>query len=295
MVNKKVVCFGEVLWDALPKGIYLGGSPLNVALNLDNLGIKSTIASAVGNDRLGGLALKSIKQRGLSIDLIQINGYPTGLAEVEIDSKGVPSFKIHENTAWEFITVSDKLKEVVSESDFLVLGTLVFRNSSAGTIRELLQNYKGKCVIDVNFRKSFYNEEIVNEVLGYADILKLNIEELEVISMWKNNELEEEDSLKWLSEEYNIETILLTKGENGAYIYKNGELKKKNGHTVEVGDTVGAGDAFLAGAIYSIIIGKNTYDTICYANAVGAFVTSRNGATPKLNMAKIDLYLKYGK
>ncbi len=295
MVNKKVVCFGEVLWDALPKGIYLGGSPLNVALNLDNLGVNSTIVSAVGNDRLGGLALKSIKQKGLSTDLIQINEHLTGLAEVDIDSEGVPSFKIHENTAWDFIAVSDKLKELVSDSDFLVLGTLVFRNSSAVTIRELLQNYKGKCVVDVNFRKPFYNEEIVNEVLGYADILKLNIEELDVISTWKNNELGEEDSLKWLSEEFDIETVLLSRGEKGAYIYSDGELQKKGRYYVKVRDTVGSGDAFLAGAISSILKGKDAYETVCFANAIGAFVASRNGATPNLDFNKIDIYLKYGK
>ena len=295
MVNKKVVCFGEVLWDALPKGIYLGGSPLNVALNLDNLGIKSTIASAVGNDRLGELALKSIKQKGLSIDLIQVNEHPTGLAEVEIDREGIPSFEIHENTAWDFISVSDKLKEVVSDSDFLVFGSLIFRSSSSRTIRKLLKNYKGKCVIDVNFRKPFYNEEIVNEVLDYADILKLNIEELNVISKWKDNERNEEDSLKWLSEEFDIETVLLSRGEKGAYIYSNGDLKKKGRYYVKVRDTVGAGDAFLAGAIYSLIKGESTHDIVCFANAIGAFVASRNGATPILDFNKIDIYLKYGK
>tara|TARA_R110000868_G_scaffold383578_7_gene650667 strand:- start:19440 stop:20327 length:888 start_codon:yes stop_codon:yes gene_type:complete len=295
MGSKKVICFGEVLWDALPKGIYLGGAPLNVALNLDNLGVDSKIVSAVGNDRLGGLALKSIKQKGLSTELVQVNNKPTGLAEVEIDAEGVPNYKMHENTAWDYITITDEIKEVVLQSDYLILGTLPFRNESGNTIRELLKNYNGKCIVDVNLRAPFYSEELVDEVLNDANILKLNADELLKIQDWKDNNSEEEEALAWLSSEYDIETVLLSRGDKGAYIYSNGNFSKKGRYYVKVRDTVGAGDAFLAGAIYSLIKGKDAYETICFANAVGAFVASRNGATPNLNMSKIDIYLKYGK
>ncbi len=253
MGNKKVICFGEVIWDALPKGIYLGGAPLNVALNLDNLGINAKIVSAVGKDRLGGLALKSIQQKGLTTELIQVNDYPTGLAEVDIDEDGVPKYHIHENTAWDFIELTEEIKEEVLSSDYLMMGTLPFRNKSRETIHELLKNYKGKCVIDVNLRAPFYNQELVEEVLGYADILKLNTDELQEILDWKSKSLDQEEALAWLCLAYNIETILLSRGEKGAYVYSNGELNKKGRYYVKVKDTVGAGDAFLAGAIYSII------------------------------------------
>lgn len=295
MGNKKVICFGEVLWDSLPKGIYLGGSPLNVALNLHNLEVDSTIISAVGKDRLAGLALKSIKQKGLSTDFVQINDHPTGLAEVDIDEEGVPSYDIHENTAWDFIELTPEVREKVSESDFIVFGTLVFRNTTGGTIKELLKDYKGKVVVDVNLRKPFFSEELVDEVLTLANIVKVNESELQQILEWKNLTLDYPEALEWLSEKYDVETILLSRGEKGAYIYSDKELSKKGRYYVKVRDTVGAGDAFLAGAIYSLMKGESAHDTICFANAVGAFVASRNGATPVLNMAKIEIYLKYGK
>lgn len=295
MSGKKVICFGEVLWDSLPKGIYLGGAPLNVALNLNNLGIDSTIISAVGKDRLAGLAIKSIKNKGLDTSFIQVNDHPSGLAEVDIDEDGIPSYTIHENTAWDFIEITDEIKNKVSKSDYIVFGTLAFRNTTGDSIRELLKNYEGKVVVDVNLRNPFYTEELVDEVISFADIVKVNEEELQQLLTWKNLDLEYPEALKWISETYDVESVLLSRGEKGAYIYSNKELSKKGRYYVKVRDTVGAGDAFLAATIYSFIKGENPYDTICFANAVGAFVASRNGATPVLNMAKIEIYLKYGK
>lgn len=295
MGNKKVICFGEVLWDSLPKGIYLGGSPLNVALNLNNLEVDSTIISAVGKDRLASLALKSIKQKGLSTDFVQVNDHPTGLAEVEIDEEGIPSYDIHENTAWDFIELTREIRKEVSESDYIVFGTLAFRNTTGDTIRELLKDYKGKVVLDVNLREPYFSEELVDEVLSFADIVKVNDDELRQILSWKKLDLDYPEALTWLSESYGIETILISRGEKGAYIFSDSEIRKKGRYYVKVRDTVGAGDAFLAGAVYSIIKGESAHDTVCFANAVGAFVASRNGATPVLDMAKIEIYLKYGK
>ncbi len=295
MGTKKVICFGEVLWDALPKGIYLGGSPLNVALNLKNLGVDAKIISAVGSDRLGALALKAVKYKGLDTDLIQVNDYPTGLTEVEIDEEGIPTYDIHENTAWDYIGVTDEIKKEVLSSDFLMFGSLPFRNRTGDSIKELLKGYKGKVVVDVNFRKPFYSESLIDEILHLADILKINRVEFAEFLKWKNIESTQEEALTWIANEYNLETVMLSKGEKGASILHRGELSSKGRYYVKVRDTVGAGDAFLAGAIHSLLKSKSAYETVCFANALGAFVTSRNGATPNLNMSKIDIYLKYGK
>ncbi len=295
MSADKIICFGEVLWDALPKGIYLGGSPLNVALNLSNLGVESSITSAVGTDLLGNLAVKSVAQKGLDTRFIQRNEYPTGLVEVEIDCQGIPNYTIHENVAWDFIQPTKEVKEILLESSHFIFGTLSFRNKSGDAVRELLKEYHGKVVLDVNFRKPFYSEPLVDEVLGLTNILKLNEEELQEILEWKGKDIDHEEALKWLSDYYELETILLSLGAKGAYIFKHGEIARKGRYYVKVRDTVGAGDAFLAGAIHGLIEGMDAYETVCFANAVGAFVASRNGATPILNMSKIEIYLKYGK
>ena len=293
MSKEKVICFGEVLWDALPDGIYLGGAPLNVALNLTKLGVNTRIVSAVGSDTLGSLAIKSITKRGLDTEYIQVNDKPTGLTEVVIDAEGVPSYSILQDVAWDYISITDEMKKVVEESDYLILGTLIFRGISENTIRELLRNYEGKCVVDVNFRESFYSKELLDEVLEFANIVKFSEDEfLEVLS-WKNKSKNIEEGLGWLSSEFDIEYVFLTMGERGAYLYQNGELIKKERYPVKVKDTIGAGDAFLAASIYKIIQAENSYNTLCFANALGAYVASSDGATPNLDMSEIETLMKH--
>src|SRR5262245_58736537 len=55
-----IVCFGEALWDILPRGIFLGGAPLNVAYHLSRHGVRALPVSAVGRDFLGDEALRRI-------------------------------------------------------------------------------------------------------------------------------------------------------------------------------------------------------------------------------------------
>lgn len=295
MKKNKVVCIGEVLWDSLPKGMFLGGAPLNVAVNLNNLGIDTTIISAVGSGTMGERTIEAIEAKGLSSSFIQRVDKETGSVEVEVDEKGVPSYKIHENVAWDFIEATDSAKEVVKESSFVVIGSLAFRNEiSANSIKELLEGYNGTCLVDVNFRKPFYSEELVDELLHLADIVKLNDEELEEFTTWKGIDNDYQEAIKWITANYNIDSVLLTRGEKGSTIYMNGEFTNKSRYLVRVKDTVGAGDAFMAGAIYRMINDENAWEIIRFANAMGAFVTSRNGATPDLDMNKIDMQLKHG-
>jgi fructokinase len=295
METKTVLCIGEVLWDALPKGIYLGGAPLNVAINLKNLGVDSGIISAVGNDQLGRLALKYIERNSINTNLIQNNNYDTGLVEVNIDAGGIPDYTIHENTAWDHIEATKSSINAIKNADYIVLGSLIFRDKSGDTLRELLHDVTGeqKIIIDVNFRKSYYNLELIDELLKLASIVKLNDEELEEIQKWYGLQPDYHKTLEFLKKEFNLEAVLLTRGDKGSTMLTQEGFTERNCFLIKVKDTVGAGDAFLAGAIYSFINNKNPDFTISFANAMGAFVASRNGATPELNLERVKEHFNY--
>src|SRR5882672_12493210 len=49
MPSSEILCFGEVLWDALPEGLFLGGAPFNVACHLRATGARVTMVSRVGS------------------------------------------------------------------------------------------------------------------------------------------------------------------------------------------------------------------------------------------------------
>ena len=57
------MCIGEIVWDMLPDGRYLGGAPLNVAVNLYRLGVPVHMISAVGTDGLGDEEVRLLGDR----------------------------------------------------------------------------------------------------------------------------------------------------------------------------------------------------------------------------------------
>lgn len=285
----KVVCIGEVLWDSLPHGMFLGGAPLNVAVNLTNLGIEAGMISAVGNDDLGKQTLAEIQSRGLETESIQVNDHLTGLVEVELNDRGVPSYVIHENRAWDFIGADKSAKEEINLADIVVFGSLSFRNkASASSIKALLNDFKGFKILDVNFRKPYYSKLLIEELLGHADLLKVNDEEIDEMAEWFGLDSEYEVCIPKLCEMYGIQQAIITLGEKGSVFYTGGKFYNHPRFSVVVEDTVGAGDAFLSGVIFSLIHKKSPEDLLKFANAMGAYVAGCKGATPQLSVEVVS-------
>ena len=289
-----VVCIGEVLWDSFPNGKFLGGAPFNVACNLRKLGIEAQMLSAIGNDELGADTLFRLKNMGFDTSHIQINDKATGLVEVELNTEGIPKYKIHEHAAWDYIAATREALELVSGADIVVLGSLVFRNKqNEAELMNLVKAVEGTLILDVNFRKPFYSKKLIDKLLGYTDILKVNEEEVEEISKWKFLSTEYTRSIPELCEMNKISKAFITLGEEGAAMFADGEFTMHPRYRVPVADTVGAGDAFLTGAIYSIINEKNPEDTLKFANAMGAYVASKKGATPELEVDEVKKMASY--
>ncbi len=171
----------------------------------------------------------------------------------------------------------------------VIYGTLASRNPlTRKTILKLLDN-DGLKLIDVNFRKPYDSQEVVEKLLEKTDIVKLNNDELVVFAQWYNKHKYDEKSLiKWFVSHYNIKMVCVTKGENGALLYCDGEFYEHPGFKVNAVDTVGAGDAFLAGLIASFLNKTKPADALAFACATGAFVASKAGATPKYDMDEIN-------
>ena len=288
----KVVCIGEVLWDSLPHGMFLGGAPLNVAVNLRNLEVDASIISAVGEDELGERTRSEIKKKGVDTAHIQTNSYKTGLVEVELTAKGIPSYVIHEHRAWDYIQATDEAHSVVKEADYLVFGSLGFRNAdSAASIKKLLHTSDATCILDVNFRKPFYSKLLIEELLDFTNVLKVNDEEIEEMAGWFGLEADYKRAIPKLCAMYGIDKAIITLGEQGSSLFVDGEFYQHPRFDVKVKDTVGAGDAFLSGVIYSMIQNKSPEETLRFANAMGAFVAGSEGATPDLNRNKVEDFI----
>ena len=95
-------------------------------------------------------------------------------------------------------------------------------------------------------------------------------------------------TFKNISDNFNIEIICITAGENGAYVYSNREFYYCPGYRVRVIDTVGSGDAFGAGFLYMISNGHSLPESCDFACRLGAYIASFNGAVPDYNISDLQ-------
>ena len=130
--NQKIISVGEMLWDMLPTGPKPGGAPMNVALQLNNIGLDVQFASRIGNDEQG-LKLKCfLEESGMNTDLIQLDtDLPTSEVLVHLDDKNNAKYEICEPVAWDHLEYPEQLSTKVKESGIVIFGTLGSRNKKA--------------------------------------------------------------------------------------------------------------------------------------------------------------------
>lgn len=124
-MTKKVICFGEVLYDVFPTHRKIGGAPLNVAIRMASLGINTQIISRVGNDEIGKELIQFIEENDVDTSSIQIDEtFPTGEVIVRLDSKGSASYTINYPVAWDKIACVPEDEINVKKADALILEVL---------------------------------------------------------------------------------------------------------------------------------------------------------------------------
>lgn len=283
----RVLSFGEILFDVIEGENYLGGAPLNFAAHLAQLGVESFIYSRVGTDELGALALEKIARIGVKTEFIQQDDtHPTGTVPVEFKN-GHPDYTILENVAYDFIETANEQLLKETAFDVLYFGTLIQRSPvSKKTLAELIGQKKFSHVFcDVNLRKNCYTKETIRESLRHCTILKLNDDEVEVLSaMLYQQALDMETFTSRLAGDYGLEIIIITAGEKGCHVYENKQLKLVSGYPATVVDTVGAGDSFSAAFVYHYFKKRDALKAAAIANRLGAFVASSRGPLPEYSL-----------
>jgi fructokinase len=320
MTAPQVLCIGELLFDYLANQSgrslteveswtpYPGGAPANVATALTKLGTPSAYIGCLGQDPDGETLFDLLKSLDVNLDGLQRHPQaPTRRVYVTRSLEGDRTFAGFgdvDTTAFAdaFLDAAYLPEALFERAQFLVLGTLglAYPGSRAAMMRslELAHQYQVTRFVDVNWRPVFWPEPeaafpLIATMLTQADFIKLSDEEA---SLFFNST----DPQAVVAQYPQVKGAIVTAGEQGCrYCFGNvaGELPA---FAVDVIDTTGAGDSFVAGFLHQLCAQPNldltdpntVRQVIRYASAVGALTTTKPGAiAAQPTPASLDLFL----
>lgn len=294
-MNNTIVGLGEILWDVFPERKVMGGAPANFAYHVSQFGYNGYAVSAIGDDLLGKEILDCLAEKKLK-HIIETTEYPTGTVNVKLNKAGVPEYEICENVAWDNIPFTTLTEELAKRTNTVSFGSLAQRSDvSRKTIKNFLMCMPENSlkIFDINLRQHFYSKDLIDESLRLTNMLKINEEEIILVSQLLDYNLDnEQDIAKRLLDDYSLDILILTKGTDGSFVFTPKETSYQATPKVHVADTVGAGDSFTAAFVASYMNGQRLRDAHQLAVEVSAYVCTQHGAMPRLPDAYLDLFRK---
>ncbi len=280
--------FGEVLFDCFPESRVLGGAPFNVAWNLRGFGINPLVLTAVGNDPLGREVLDRVAQRKLDSSGIRVHDqWPTGRVDIQTKN-GEPTYTFWDDVAYDHITFDP---QIIAEAQPALLyhGSLALRGlTSLESLQSLKRTVACPVFVDINLRLPHYDFRLTETILSNCEHLKLNHDEL-ILLTGSKSELPSDFDQRWqlrrelaqqLQRQYNIGQVWITAAEEGAgWLGANAEfLYIPAPHVSNLVDTVGAGDALTAVIIFGLLAGRQPAQILPDAVRFAARVCQIRGA-----------------
>ena len=325
MNTPRVLCFGEILFDLISDQPgrpleavtswthYPGGAPANVACALVKLGTSAGFVGCIGEDAPGEELVDLLRSIGVDTTGIQRHATaPTREIFVVRTAEGDRIFSgFGDRDTAEFADTHLQAKllpiDLFANADYLVLGTLelAYPDTRQAIERaiELANQHHVKLLVDVNWRPVFWSDaeaarHTIQAFIKQIDFLKLSAEEADWL-------FETQDPGVIAHRLGNVEGVLVTDGDRGCAYYLGGNEGKLPAFEIEVEDTTGAGDSFVAGVVHQLCqLGLQALrdpavarKVVAYASAVGALTTIRPGAIaaqPTAAEVEAFLYLQDG-
>jgi fructokinase len=278
MNNNPISIFGEVLFDHFPDGsCVLGGAPFNVAWHLQAFAQQPCFISRVGLDAMGDAVQTAMQDWQMDVSGLQRDRlHPTGIVQVSIE-QGEPSYAIVPEQAYDFIAANELPTN--NPDGLLYHGSLALRHEvSKRALAALKQQHRGKLFMDVNLREPWWHKADILALIDDADWVKLNHHELQAL---QPESADLEATMHRFLTAHKLEGLIVTRGEQGALaINAAGQSAQVTPtQTVEVVDTVGAGDAFASVLMLGIHLDWPLQLTLERAQAFASALVGRRGAT----------------
>lgn len=247
---------GEALLDVLvsPAGAvtaFPGGGPFNVARTVGRLGHPCQFLGRVGDDAFGRRLQAALEERRVTLAVPTPTTAPTTLAVAELDAEGVADYRFYlEGTSAGQLTLAELPEGVLNESSAIALGGLgLLVEPMSGTLRALLGSAPAAAtvVLDPNCRPAAIADlsayrGTVQGFLARADVVKVSVDDLRLL----DPEADPRTAARHLLD-FPPAAVLVTDGGGPVSIHTARAERTVPVPRVKVVDTVGAGDAFVAG------------------------------------------------
>ncbi|MBL8635778.1 MAG: carbohydrate kinase [Myxococcales bacterium] len=268
------VVFGEALVDLFPdsSGLLLedverfvrhpGGAPCNLAIGLARQGIPTALVTQVGADAFGRFLKKRLQQEGIAIDGISTHkSARTGVTFVSVSATGERSFLFYRHPSADMmLTPAECSPQALLRGRLFHFGssTLAKEPSRAATLAALAvvekQRHTRLISCDVNLRPHLWPEfkeapPLVRKVLASCDVVKLTDDELPILCGTESIEAGAAAVRK-----LGPSVVVVTMGERGAYLDCPQGTAYFAAESIPVVDTTGAGDAFTAGLLATLLV-----------------------------------------
>ena len=269
---------GEVLFDCFPDTQTLGGAPFNVAWHLQGFGLQPYLISAVGTDALGAEILQQMQAWGLDRSGIQQDPlHPTGRVQISFCDHQ-HRFEILPEQAYDYI--QPPLLETGAFS-LLYHGSLACRGPVTAATVAGLRRSGLPVFVDINLRDPWWTLAEIESSFQQARWLKINEEELTRLAdaLAISGDFRGQLALA-LQARYGLTALIVTCGAEGAFMLD--QAGQVYSVTPEPGtavvDTVGAGDAFSAVAIWGLLAGWPSQLLLARAQAFAQAICGIRGA-----------------
>lgn len=306
-----VLVAGEMLIDFIPETTgplsavetfdrRAGGGPANVAVGLARLEETPWLCTTISTDPFGEFLATRVADEGLPDKFVTRVENPTTLAFVSHGDEGDREFNFHrEQTADAVLQTEVVDTATLSAVDWVVVGgvTLSTEPARSATFELVERANAADCqiIFDPNTRPELWAgaDEMtatLDRMMRQADVLKATREDFSPTGIDATGSGFTDRLL-----ELGPDIVILTEGSEGTRAVAGDDSVwgagtwSHTGYTVEVVDTTGAGDAFLAGAVAALTAEREPTATIAFGNAVAALTTTQRGAMTALpDRAAVD-------
>jgi len=271
---RRCLALGEALIDEFPDRRVVAGAPLHLAAHLASFGWDSRVLARVGDDADGRAIRERLEQAGVGTDLLEVDpALPTGTVAVNLLPGGGHTFHIRRPAAWD----AAEGPAAIPEHDVVYFGTLALREAGGrATVRRVLTAGAVR-VVDANLRSPDYEAGAVRFAVTHADVFKASTEELPEVARLLGVSADPRSLFP-----FGPEWVAMTRGAAGAELHhRDGRSWEAPGQVVRVVDTVGAGDAFLAGLVDGLLGGGDGAVALTRAQHTAVVTLGQRGGFPE--------------